>query len=408
MGYSKDAFKGVSWITLLRFLTRIISFARLGILGRLLTPIQFGFFGIATLLLSLLEVFTETGINVFLVQEKSDINEHISSAWIVSILRGCLLSILILLLSPFIASFFNSPGARSIIALIAVVPFIRGFINPAIVIYQKELFFDKEFKLRSFLFAIEASVSVIFGFITRSAVCFVYGLIASVVFEVILSYVLFSSRPSLNFEHKKVKKIISRGSWVTVSGIFSYFADNTDNITVGKILGASTLGIYQVAYKFSTLPISEITNVVNMVIFPVYSKFSHDHIRLKKNFIKVTIVSSFTALILSSIIFVLAKPIILIVMGNNWVSAVPAIKILSVYGFLRTLFGNFAPLFLALKKQNYVAKTTFIRILGLVVVIIPMVKLYGMVGAGIAMLISILIEIPAILYFANRIFKDNI
>lgn len=408
MGYSRDALKGVSWITLLRFLSRIISFIRLGILGRLLTPVQFGFFGIASLLLSLLEVFTETGINVFLVQERSDINEYVSSAWMVSMIRGLLLSLLILFLSPYIASFFTSPSARSIISLIAIVPFIRGFINPAIVIYPKELFFDKEFKLRSFLFAIEAFVSVITGIITRSAVCFVYGLIASVIFEVILSYTLIPTRPKFSFEFKKLKKVVHSGSWVTISGIFSYFADNTDNITVGKILGSSTLGVYQVAYKFSTLPISEITNVVNMVIFPVYSKFSHDKGRLKKNFLKVTIASSITAFILSSVIFIFAKPIILIVMGNNWVSAVPAIKILSIYGFLRTVFGNFAPLFLSLQKQSWVAKTTFIRVFGLALIIIPMVRLYGMVGAGLAMFISIIIEIPAILFFAKKIFETSV
>src|SRR3989344_3574656 len=109
MGYKYAALVGISWITLFRILTRLLTFVRLAVLGRLLTPAQFGYFGIAALLLSLLEILTETGINVFLVQKKGNINEYINSAWIVSIARGILLALIIFLSAPFIATFFNSP-----------------------------------------------------------------------------------------------------------------------------------------------------------------------------------------------------------------------------------------------------------------------------------------------------------
>jgi len=46
-----------------------------------------------------------------------------------------------------------------------------------------------------------------------------------------------------------------------------------------------------------------------------------------------------------------------------------------------------------------------IRLLALGVIIIPLVTSYGMIGAGYAMLVSIIIEIPVILYFTVKIFK---
>lgn len=405
MGYTRDAVKGVSWITLLRGLTRLFTFVRLAILGRLLNPTQFGFFGIASLLLSLLEILTETGINVFLVQERSHIKEYINSAWVVSILRGVLLAIIILIATPFIVAFFKAQGAFVIVALIALVPLIRGFINPAIISYQKDLLFHKEFRLRTLLFFIDVFSSIIAGFLTRNAVSFDVGLICSAIVEVILSYTLIPLWPKMQFEYDKVKHVIHKGWWVTITGIFSFFADNGDNITVGKIMGASALGIYQVAYKFSTLPISEITNVVNMVIFPVFSKFSDDKKRLWNAFMKVTYVSSAGAFLLGVTIFVIARPLILLFMGNQWVAAVPAIQILSIYGILRTMFGNFAPLFLAVHKQDYVAKTTFVRVGALIVTVIPLVMKFGMVGAGFAMLVSIFAEIPIIIYFSLKVFR---
>lgn len=405
MGYKLTAIKGISWIMMLRIFTRIITFVRIAILGRVLTPLEFGFFGIASLVLSLLEILTETGINIFLIQQKGDIREYINSAWVVSIIRGSFLALIIFLSAGFIASFFNSSGSSNVIALIALVPFIRGFINPAVVLYQKDLLFDKEFKLRSVLFFVDVIISVIVGVVTKSAISFVYGLIASAVLEVILSYALFKIRPKFELDTRKVKRVLSRGWPITVTGIFSYFADNGDNIVVGKILGSATLGMYQVAYKFSTLPISEITMVVNQVIFPIYSKFSDDRDRLKKALLRVTAANALGAMLLGFSIFIFAEPIILLVMGDQWANAVPVVKILSIYGIIRTVFGSFSALFLSLGKQDYVAKMTFVRVAALAVLLVPFIMNFGMVGAGYAMLVSIIVEIPIILFFTAKIFK---
>jgi len=407
MGYTRHTISGILWISLLRGITRLITFVRLAILGRLLTPLEFGFYGIASLILTLLEIITETGINVFLVQHKGNIREYVSSAFVVSIIRGIILCIIIFTTAGLVSKFFNAPGAVQVIALTAIIPLMRGFINPAIVTFQKNLLFHKEFGLRSFLFMIDAFVSIFVGFITRSASSFVWGMIASAFIEVILSYVLIPIWPKLSFEYKKVRHVILRGWWITLTGIFSYVADNGDNLVVGKLLGSSSLGIYQVAYKFSTLPISEVTNVINQVIFPVYSKFPEDKIRLNKAFRKVAIVTSIAALVLGTIIFIFAYPIVIFVMGEQWVLAVPAIKILAIYGILRTLFGSFSPLFLALGRQDLDAKMTFVRAFGVVAFIAPLVSLYGMVGAGYAMLISVLIQIPVILYFTSKILKSK-
>jgi O-antigen/teichoic acid export membrane protein len=405
MGYKFQALRGVSWITFLRILTRILAFARLGILGRFLTPTQFGYFGIASLILSLLEILTETGINIFLVQEKANIKEYLNSAWIVSIVRGVIIGFFILLSAPFSISFFNAQEAYLIITSIALVPVIRGFINPAIITYQKDLKFQNEFRYRSFLFFVDVLVSIIVGIYTKSAIGLIFGLIGSAIVEVILSFFLIPLWPKLKIESQKIKRVISRGWPVTLTGIFSYIADNGDTIVVGKLLGTGSLGIYQIAYKFSTLPISEITNVLNQVIFPVYSKFSDQKDRLLKAFLKVTIFSSIGALILGIMIYLFAEPIILSLMGQQWSAAIPVVKILSAYGIIRTTFGSFSALFLSVNRQDYVAKMVFFRVIGLLISVIPFIKIYGMVGAGYAMLFSVLLEIPITTYLTIKIFK---
>lgn len=405
MGYKNRAFVGASWMGVLRVATRIITFFRLAILARILSPTQFGIFAVGSLVLALVEVLTETGINVFLIQKKDEARFYLNSAWIISILRGFIIAFVIILFSPLIVHFFNSEASYPILFLIAIVPLIRGFINPSIISIQKEIQFHKEFYLRSTLLFIDTSVAIIAAFVTRSAESFVYGLIASAIVEVILSFVFFKPYPRLSWEISKIKYVITKGSWVTVTGIFVYLSENIDNLAVGKILGTFYLGIYQSAYKISTLTISEINEVINRVTFPVYSKLSDDKNRLLNAFSKVTVTTSLVAVLFGLVIFFLAEPIVLILLGPKWLQAVPIVKILSFYGILRTCFGNFSAFFISLEKQNYVATTTFIRLAVLAVILVPLISMYGMVGAGYAMLISMIAEIPTIAYFTYRLVK---
>lgn len=405
MGYKANALKGFSWIGLLRISTRGVTFIRLATLARILTPAQFGVFGIATLVLSFLEVLTETGINVFLIQKKDEYKEFLNSAWIVSILRGFIIALILILLAPLISKFFNSPESRNLIILIALVPFIRGFINPAIINIQKDIQFHKEFYLRSTLLFVDASVAIITAFITKSAFSMAYGLIISAILEVILSFILFNPRPRFVFEKGKILHIFNKGWSVTMTGIFLYLSENIDNIMVGRLLGVSYLGIYQNAYKISTLTISEIAEVVNKVTFPVYSKFSDDKMRLKKAFLKVMFSSSLIAIILGAVIFIFADLIVRIILGPSWASAVPVVRILSIYGVIRTIFGNIPSLLLSLEKQNYVAGIVFVRLITVLIFIIPFIMLFGMEGAAYAMVISVVVEIPFMIFAARHVLK---
>lgn len=389
----------------LRVSTRLIAFAKIAILARILVPEQFGLFGIASLVLAFLEVFSETGINIFLIQERADIKRYLNTAWIVSIVRGTLISLILLAAAPYIASFFNSPDAYSLLLLISVVPFIRGFINPAIVKFQKELQFNKEFLLRFSIFTFNTLVTVGVALVTRSAASLVWGLIAGALLEVILSHTVIKPAPKFAFDAKKAKKVVRRGKWITLSGIFSYLFREGDDIVVGRLLNTTSLGLYQIAYKVSSLPITEIADVVIKVTFPIYVKISGDAKRLKEAFIKSLLGVAVLVLPFGIILFTFAEQIVLVLLGNNWIGAIPVIKVLAAFGVIRAITAVSYPLFLSLKKQEYVTAITLVGILGLATTIIPLVRQYGIVGAGISALIGASVATPVAVFYVFRVFS---
>lgn len=398
MGYFRDTAKGVSWVGAFRITTRAISFFRTIILARILTPFYFGIFGIATLVLSFLEILTETGINVILIQKKHDIDEYISSAWVVSICRGLIISFLILILSQPISSFFSSPDSKGLLILISLVPLIRGFINPAVVKFQKDLKFNREFWYRFVVFVLDSAVALIFSLILRNAYGLVLGLISGALLEVALSHFIVSPRPAFKFERTKVKEVMNKGKWLTGAGIFQFLFRQGDDIVVGRLLGESPLGIYQVAYKISTLPISEVTDVFNKVVFPVYVKISDDPRRVKRAFVKTTIVVSVLASVMGVGIFIFAPLIVEVVLGSNWLEAIPVLKILALFGIIQAIINSGYSLLLALQKNEAVVGLTFIAILGLGVTIYPLVKQFGVSGAAMAALVGSLLSLPFMVY----------
>lgn len=387
----------------LRVSTRLLAFVKIAILARILTPSQFGLFGIAILVLAFLETMTESGINIFLIQEKAKLERYNDTAWLVSIFRGLLISLIIFLSADAISSFFKSEDARNLILLVALIPLVRGFINPAIVKFQKELRFNYEFLIRLSIYALDASVAVFLALITRSAVSLVWGMLAGVILEALISHLFVKPRPIFSFEIEKVKKVFHRGKWITLAGIFQYLFKQGDDILVGRLLNASALGLYQVAYKISSLPITEVSDTVIKVTLPIYVKISDDKKRLRKAFFKTVLAVFAVTFPFGLILFLFSKEIILILLGPNWLGAVGVLKVLATFGVIRALSITTNPLFLSLKKQKYLTVVNFVGFVGLAATIFPLIARYGIIGAALSALIGAIIVAPVYLYYTFKV-----
>lgn len=391
--------KNLIWAGGLRAVVRSLTIIKTLILARILTPSQFGIFGVASLVLGVLETISETGVNVVLIQEKKKVSHYINTAWVVSIIRGIFIFLLIFLSVPLVTTFFGSAESAYSLYLISLIPLIRGLINPAVVSYQKNLEFNKEFKFRSILISFEVLATVALGFFLRNELAFVYGMIFSAILEVVLSFVLLKPTPKLEFDFIKLKHVLSLGKWITGAKIFDYLFSHGDDIVVGKLLGVYPLGIYQQAYKISSLPIIEVTETFQKVMFPAYSKILDNKILIKQTYLKTLLMTCLIIIPFGLIIFLFPKQIVLVLLGSNWISATPVLQVLAIFGVVKTLANSSFPLLLAYKRQDLVMILTFIGILGLTITIFPLIKIYGLVGAGISTIIgSMAMLIPAFYY----------
>jgi O-antigen/teichoic acid export membrane protein len=406
MGYKKDVIKGFSWLAAFRVITRALSFVRTAIIARLLTPSQVGVFAIATIVLSLMEIVTETGINIFLTQKKDDIDRYISTAWVTSIARGIIISVVIFISAPFVAAFFNVSEVVDILRLVSLVPLIRAFINPSVVKFLKDLTFHKEFTYRLIIFMVETFVTLLLVYLDPSPINLVWGLIFGAAFEVVLSFYMATPLPGFVFEKTLLREVFGRGKWLTLTGIFNYLYHSGDDLVVGKLLGTASLGMYDMAYKISMLPITEGSDVIGKVMFPVLVKMSHDKKRLMNAYLKSVAMISALVIPMCAVFIFFPEPIIRVILGEQWLDVAPVLRVLAIFGGLRAISISVISPIYALDKQEYVTTITLVSLTGMALTIIPFIQRWGLIGAAFAALFGTLLSLPVIIYYVLKLFKD--
>ncbi|MGB9637632.1 MAG: oligosaccharide flippase family protein, partial [Microgenomates group bacterium] len=295
----------------------------------------------------------------------------------------------------------------SFLLLASVVPLLRGFVNPTVIKFQKELRFGKEFRYRFWVFFAEAVTSVSLVLITHSVAALVWGMITGAFFEVVLSFLWSKPTPTFSFSGKYLCNLVSRGKWVTLAGIFNYFFSQGDNITVGRLLNTQSLGLYQMAYKISILPITEISDVVSKVTFPVYIKISGDLSRLKNAFRKTFLGTLLLVIPSSLVFFFFPREIVSLILGEKWISVAPVLRVLALFVPLRAFSSTAVTLFFSLQKQRYVTRISFFSFLFLAATIVPLTHKLGIVGTGISVVISSVLVTPLIIYYLWKVFKQK-
>ncbi|MHA1344360.1 MAG: lipopolysaccharide biosynthesis protein [Promethearchaeota archaeon] len=395
---SQQVFKGGFWVFFLRIVNRGFSIIRLIILARVLSPDVFFLIFIALLTMSTLETFSQTGFQAALIQKKEDIKSYLNSVWTVLILRGFILFIILYFIAPYAAIFFDAPEAKSIIRVIGFAILCKAFLNIGIIYFKKELEFNKEFiyqfsgTLADFIVAITAVL------ILKNVWALVLGLLAGNIVRCVVSYLVHPYRPRLSKDLGKAKELFGFGKWIMGSSILLFLITQGDDIFVGKLLGVTALGFYQLAYRISNMPATEITHVISQVTFPAYSKLQDNLPKLREAYLKVLQVTAFLSFPIAGLIFILAPDFTKIFLGEKWMPMVPAMQVLVFAGLVRSIMATTGPIFKAVGKPKIETKWQIIRLFVIFVLIYPFTIKWGIFGTSIVIFLSAFVSTIGFIY----------
>lgn len=402
MGYTAHTLRGFSWQTVLKFATAGIALVKISLLSHILSPADFGVFAIVLVALGISEATTQTGVNITLLQTTRNIRYYLSTAWVIAIVRGFFIAILMTSFGLLLAKYYNNPVLAPLTAIAALVPLIKGFINPSLIKYQKELLFSKEAIFRLSLSLIETTATVLFAVFIHSPLALLLGLVFVAVIEVIASFYLFSDRPTLTFHSSRAKDILKNSLGLSPAALLSYVGDNIDDFLIGKLLGTYKLGLYHNAYALSHKPNYDVSKALNHSTLPIFTKMQNDKVRLRNAFLKSSVALISLITLLSLPLFFFPTQLVSLLFGKQWLPIAPILPLLALAGILQSCNNLGYNLWLTSKKYAILNLHLALSVASLVFGLFYFISSNDFYGTGQAILFSRLIPLPLLVFGVYR------
>ena len=406
---AEQAVQSGIWVTGINIGDRVLQLLKVIILARLLSPAAFGLLGIALLAIAALRQFSKLGFDEALIQhEDEDVDEYLNTAWIMKIARGGMIAAISFLAAPYLAVFFGEPEAEPLIRIIGLSPLILGLQNPAVMYFQKNLNFHREFVYQVGGRLVDLLVAVVIALVFRSVWALAVGIVAMNLVKLGLSYGIHEYRPNIEFNLAYGKEMFAFGKWMFASSILVFIYGQGDDAFVGWFFTASSLGIYQMAYRYSNAPATEVTHVISRVAFPALSKLQNDVDKLREGFLRAVQISTTVAFPMAAGVAVVAPQFVLVVLGNQWRPVIPVMQVLAVWGGIRAFGANVGPVYKSTGRPDLEAKIQAFKVVIIALAIYPVAEIYGLVGVSAMIVGSALLILPIHLYFILSITEGRI
>jgi O-antigen/teichoic acid export membrane protein len=232
-------------------------------------------------------------------------------------------------------------------------------------------------------------VAILAALILRSVWALVLGLFAENIVNLIVSYLIHPYRPHLSKDIGKAKELFGFGKWILGSSILVFIGKHIDDIFVGRVLSASALGFYQMAYRISNMLETEITQVISSVAFPAFAKIQDKQSRIQKAYFRIMRLTIAISLPITVGMILLAPEFTQIFLSEKWMPMVTAMQLLAVAGLIKSIVSTGSPLFVGSGFPNYEFYMQLVRGLIIIIVIYPLIVFMGISGAAIGVILSI-------------------
>ena len=321
-------------------------------------PEDFGVINLALIFTQLAYVLFDFGLSSALVQRKEVTKAHFSTIFTVYLLSALFFTLLVFFTSNPIAHYFNHHELHKILNTLTMVFLLYALIAVPQIQLMREMRFKRlsGYQLVAALFY--ALTTIVFAVQGAGVWSFVYGLITEQFVLMILLNMTCQQRPGIAFDWSIFRQMISFGGNVLGTRVTNYINSNFPNFIIGKVLGATQLGYYALAYQLVEFPVQRISKNVLKVMFPAFSNIQDDMPNFRLLY-KTTVYH--LALITFPVfagIFIIAPQFISIVYGEKWFPVITILQILTIIGLARSLWMTTSIIYLSKGKPQVEFKLT--------------------------------------------------
>lgn len=310
--------KGTIWSFAERFTAQGIHFLVMIIIARRLSPKEFGLIGMLAIFLAVAQSLIDSGFSQALIRKLNRTDTDKNTVFYFNIVVSSILYLLLYLISPWVAIFYGEPQLCEIMRVICMAVVIDSFA----VVPRANYVIAIDFKTQTKATLISAIVSGIIGIYLAyhgyGVWALVYQFLSNSIVNVIVLWGFSKWYPRLVYSWKSFRELFGFGSKLMISGLLDTLYRNIYQLVIGKAFSAESLGHFTNAHKFSDLPSSNLTTVLQRVTYPILCTIQDDDERLALAYRKFLRLSAFIIFPFMCGLAAVSYPLINLVLGEKW------------------------------------------------------------------------------------------
>lgn len=387
--------RGTMWLLMSVMSEQGLTLLQTFILWRLLTPEDFGIFGIAMVAVFWAQVLTETGFNRFLVQHKEINKDVLDTAFYFQIVQNFLqMAVLFALAGPVAAWLADKPGMsadeiaalsttiRQVLQVFCLKFLFVAFRSPGTQLVIREMnfkrheIFERTYNVLGFLVTVGAGVAL------RSYWAIIIGQLAMGLADMAGSYLMRPYRPGFRCRWHYAVQILRYGLHVWLLGILHCAGQTLDEVILAKFLSPAKFGIYKAMKNLAAKPVGTLWVILQRVTFPAYAKLQHDLDRLSRSFVRIVALTATFALPVFAGLAIIAPSFIPFFYKGKANAGIPVFILFCAFSACQLLNNLHNPLYLGTGKPALGWIRQAVALIIYAPVLIIMTQKYGMVGSA--------------------------
>jgi PST family polysaccharide transporter len=335
--FARDVKVGMAWTFVGRGGVQFFNLLASVALARLLTPSDFGVLGLALLVTGASGRASNLSFGMAIVQREDVRPDHLSTLFVTQLVINSFVCLGLVLAAPWVGAYFENPLVGSVLAVSSLNFLIRCLgVCPSAILRRGMGFkiISTSTILDAFINLIVATLLALSGFGVWSLV---YGGMTAGLISKIYLIVASGWKPSLRVTRQAFNDLFGFGVGVSTAELLTFMTDRTSNFVIGKWLGTTALGFYEKGYSLMILPVKELGERVNRVLFPVFARIKNDSGRFRAAVRKTILSISLIAYPVFGSLIVLAPQVIGVMYGSQWEGAVRPFQILCVMSLPRLI-----------------------------------------------------------------------
>lgn len=376
----RTALAAGSWAVFARLIGGAGRTIRSLVLARLLAPADFGLTALAVIAIETLEACTTTGLETALVQQRDQRSDQLDRVFTIQLARGALIGLAVWSLSAACATAFQEPRLEPVMRWLALIPVLRGLSNPGTVTLVQNLEFRRLFAWD----AVETVAALAAGIGVALWRADVTALVASFLtgqaVRSVLSWRMVRRRARLRLDLHRSADLFRFGRWVLLANILMVANVHGEHVVVGTLMGASALGIYQMASRLAELPIVLFAHPALQAAFPALARARDDRRAFVDLWISFVAALAAAGLAWMALVLPLASAVVTLVLGDRWAAAAPILRIAVVAALFRAVVVAGQPAFYALGRPDLYVRVNLVRLAGIVLLLPAGAAWFGLAG----------------------------